>query len=302
MLSELDAMIEVAVTYADVKSNRNPNRLQKQSCVPVQLCASQKSNSRPAAARWTAHEDEYLRRHNGHQTDQEMADALGRTVTAIKIRRKRELRLPATSKVPGFLIAQQAAKLVGLDQHQITHWCEAGLIPHRLLPGKRKMRQIKLVTLKRWMVKPENWIYFDWRKLKPGSIRRLCELKDARWGDEWWDTTQVAKYHGVSTNDVVRLCKLGRIPGAQPAASRSGRNKTRSWANWYIRRSHALQARFVKGKGCHAAWQPTPRALAWMLKANAMGWSVAAIARSMGNPAGVETIRRKIANECSKNS
>ena len=302
MLSELDVLIDLAVNIADVGANRNQSRSQKQSRVPLHFSASAQmaSNKRPASARWTAQEDDYLRKYNGHQTDQEMAAALGRTVASVKLRRKRELRLPAPSKAAGFLTAQKAAQMVGLDQHRITHWCDEGLIPHRVMPGERRVRQIKLVTFKRWMVNPDNWIYFDWRKLKPGPIRRLCELRAERWGDEWWTSVEVARHHGVETNDVARLCKQGRLAGAQPAVSRSGRHKNRVWANWYVRRSNALKARFYKR--AQETWQPTPRALEWMLKARGMGWSYTAIARSMGNPIGAETIRKRIMNECSKNS
>jgi hypothetical protein len=286
-------MIEGALNFAELSEGRKIGRVLAQTRVPVSLSASSVSVIVGKSPRWTAQEDSYLRKNLGWLSEEEMAVALGRTPVAVKLRWKRDLRLPAPSRHPDFLTGQQAAQLVGLDQHQITHWCDAGLIRHRVMAGGRKIRLIPRLALTLFIVNPENWIYFDWRKLADAHLRRLCELRAERWGDEWWTTPQVAEYHGVDTGDVKRLIARGEIPGVQTLVSRCGRYKGRAWANWYVKRSDAVQACFRKGRGSGHDWEPSERARAWMTKAIKSGMSICALTRTMRGPCH-ETVRKRL--------
>jgi hypothetical protein len=153
------------------------------------------------------------------------------------------------------------------------------------------MRLIPRVSFYRWVVSPSNWIYFDWKKIPDRRLRRLCQLRAKRWGDEWWDTPTVARHHGVTTSDVKRLIYRKELPAVQVAVSRSGRHKDPSWLNWFVLKSEAVKVKFIKGRGSHTEWQPTKRAQAWIRKAWKAGWSFEAIVRSMGSPVTSWTLR-----------
>ena len=246
-------------------------------------------------AMWSPKEDLYLRESLGWKTEGEIAKHLGRSVVAVHLRWKRDLHLPAPSRHPDYLTANQAAEMIGLDAHKVAHWCDAGVIPARALPSARHIRLIRRVTFDRWVVSPSSWIYFDWTRIPDTRLRRLCELRAQRWGDEWWSTVQVAKYHGVTSKDVLRLITIARkIPAVQVATSRGGRHKNPYWLNWYVKKSDALKAVFLRGKGVGRETKFTPRAEAWMLKAHRMGLSWKAIARTMGSSCDSQTIKKNV--------
>lgn len=230
---------------------------------------------------WSEAEDQYLRENLGWKTEDEIAKHLGRSVVAVHLRWKRDLHLPAPSRHPDYITANQAAEMVGLDAHKLAHWVDAGLIPGRVLPSQRRIRLIPRTTFDRWVVSPSNWIYFDWKKITDRRLRRLCELRAERWGDEWLTTVQVAKLHGVESKDVLRLIKLGKIAGVQVATSLGGRHKDPAWLNWFVRKSDALKAVFRRGRGSGRDVILTPRAEAWMLKAYFDGMSLQGISRTM---------------------
>jgi len=286
--AEIDSLIEHFVTSEEM-INRKPTSLQKQSVLSAAV-----TRQRQSPARWTTAEDDYLRNHLGYETDDQMAAALGRTAVAVHLRWERDLNLPAPSKHPDFLTGQQAAQLAGLDQHQVVHWCDVGLIPHRLMAGSRKMRLIRRVTFFRWIVNPENWIYFDWRKIPDEHLKRLCALKAARWGDQWWTARQVADFHGVDTKDVQRLAKRGELPARHAETSLCGRHKEPAWLNWFFKRTDALAVRFLKGRGAGHDFVFSKRAEEWMLEAKRRGFTWQQISDSMGNPCHKHTVRKRI--------
>ena len=247
-------------------------------------------------AAWTPEEDFYLRDHLGWNTEEEIAVHLGRTRVAVHLRWKRDLHLPAPSRHPDYITANQAAELVGLDAHKIAHWCDVGLIPVRVLPSARHIRMILRVSFDRWIVSPSNWIYFDWKRIPDRRLRRLCALRAKRWGDQWWTTVQVAKFHGVTSKDVLRLITIaGTIPAVQVATSIGGRHKNPYWLNWFVRKSDAVKAVFMRGRGCGNEIKFSRRAEAWMLNAHTkLGLSYEAIRRSMGSPCDGMVIKKNI--------
>lgn len=286
-----DDLIALCITAAEVEEGRKP-------AGPLAVMVAGQSAGQRAgkARRWTPEEEDYLLRNLGYQTDEEMGAALGRTAVAVHIHWDRDMNLggPSSAKNTAFLTGRRAAQLTGLDQHKITHWCDVGLIQHRIMAGDRRIHLISRLSFTRFIVNPDNWIYFDWQKLTDAHLRRLCELRAARWGDEWWTTRQVADYHGVRTEDVSRLVKRGEIKGVHLPASRSGRHKQLSWANWYVKKSDALKARFYKPG--QRVVQFTARAETWMLKAHDMGWNHSQICRSMGNPCHSYTLGKYLNN------
>jgi hypothetical protein len=295
MLAGIDALIEFAVMAADVAENRNTARLQKQSRMPAALCSSGAVYSGTKAPRWTAEEDDFLRKNQPFMSDDELAVALGRSANAVHLRWERDMGMPARSKTGEWLTGREASSMLGLDEHAISHWCDVGLIPHRIMPGGSNIRLVRRVTLYRWAVNPENWIYFNWRAIPDDHLKRLCAHMAAKWGDEWWNTRQVADLHQVDPKDVLRLALRGELPAKQAQASLCGRHKDPFWLNWFVKRSDAFQVRFRKGRGAGHEIDFTERAEAWMLKAkNELGMTWREIARSMGKKCHPHTIRKRV--------
>ena len=282
-MSDLDMLILTAISSAEVSDGKSID-------LPAALFGAQRVSRRPP--RWSKEEDEFLRRNLGRLSDEQIGQALGRTAVAVNLRWKRELHLPAPSKHPDFLTAHKASKLLGIEKRKVAFWCETGLIPHQLVNGRR-MHIISRVTFERWVITPENWIYFDWQKIQDPRLRRLCELRAARWGDEWWTTRQVARYYGVDTKTVTQQINRRTLPAVQCSISRSGRRQRgqeRHWTLWYVRKSDAIAAKINRGRGGSRPWRPTPRAQAWMLKAYSMGMPCTGIARSMGGKVTFQTV------------
>lgn len=274
-------LIDMALEQAVNENGLDTYFVSRNTSIPI---VNQQRNDRKKShytLQWTEEEDNFLRENLGWLTEEQMSAYLGRTPVAIHLRWKRDLLLYAPSKHPDVITAEQAGNMLGVESHAFMWWCDNKLVPSRILPGGRKIRIIQREALKRWVVNPANWIYFDWKKIQDEKLKRLCELRAQRWGDEWWTTRQVADYHGVDVKDVTRYIKLGRIKGVQCDVSKGGRHADRRWTYWFVLKSDAVKINFVRGQGSNTAWKPTPRQVKWMRKAYKMKWSYNAILRSM---------------------
>jgi hypothetical protein len=159
------------------------------------------------------------------------------------------------------------------------------------MPGERvpyesnkPMRRVSTIQFKLWLVRPTSWIYFKANRIKNPSLRRLVELAQKRWGDEWWSTTEAALHLGCTPDDIDRQITIGKISGIQ---LRSGRRMTQRWAYWYVRRSDVEKLVVRKGKGARGYdredyW--TDRSDAFLLRARASGKTWAEIGRMMKWP------------------
>lgn len=276
-------IFDLVISTAEIQDGRAIQHVQKRGMSFVVGVDVVHRSSR-CYSNWTIEEDEYLKKNLGWISEDEIAANLGRTRISVHLRWKRDLHLVAPSKHPDFITGQQASYLIGIDTHKISHWCDAGLIPFRNMAANRKMRLIYRTTFFRWATTPANWIYFNWREIPDPHLRRLCELRAHRWGDEWMSTAEVGKLHGVTSKDVQRLVYRGELPAVQVSTSLGGRHKDPAWLNWYVKRSDAVKAVFYKGKGSTPGFSFTPRGAAWALKArNELGMTFAAINRSMGS-------------------
>lgn len=199
---------------------------------------------RKKSSPWTDEEDEYLRRSLGFIPEEEIAAELGRTVTAVHLRWKRDLNLPAPSKDPNYLSATRAAELLGIDAHKVTWWVDSGIIQGEMLPGKRRIRRIEKRILIEWLLDPDNWVYFSSSTVTDPNLRQMIEKEQTDWGDKWWNTRQVAEHLGIDIKDVTRYIRLGRLEGRQVPCL-GGRHTNPYWARWFILRSEATRPDLV---------------------------------------------------------
>lgn len=218
--------------------------------------------------RWTAEERHFLIDNLPKMPRSELAAALGRTESAVKIKVVRWC-VHVPSKRPGWLTGHGVAKALGSDIHSVMTMHERGIMPLETLPGKRGIMTIKKLRLYMWAVNPDHWVYFKVHRMGDLKLKRLVELAQSRWDDEWLTPGQAGEIlnadHTLINN---------RIHKGQIAATR--------WGNWWIKRS-ALQGIVIhSGKGMKGVSKKfTPAADEFLLRSVDSGLSCAAVGRMM---------------------
>lgn len=168
---------------------------------------------------------------------EEVGRMLGRSANAIKIIRIRN-GIQAGSKTDGWFTANQVREMLGMaDGRPVIGWVKKGFVMGHQIKGDITW-MINEVSLRRWVVSPISWVYFDPSKIVDKGIARLVELAQARWGDEWLSTRQVADMKGTDTKVVLMAIKRGQLPGVH-IQEKDGRHENTAWAFWAVRRSDA---------------------------------------------------------------
>ena len=212
----------------------------------INLAVEKSEGERQKSRKWSAYEDAFLTENLGYMTDEEIGKKLGRTETAVHLRWSRDLQLPSPSKAPNVVNAHEAARILNVDSHKTAHWVDQGFIKGRLMAGGRKIRLIERSDFEKWALNTDHWMYFDINQVQDPDLKKKLIEKSEEWGDEWWSTVQVAKHHGVTTKDVTRLIRDGRIKGEQIRVSYGGRHERMSWRYWFVLKSEAVNAVFIK--------------------------------------------------------
>jgi hypothetical protein len=244
------------------------------------------AGSRPERPlRWTAEENRFYLDNIGHLSYAQIGQALGRSEMGVILHAKRT-GMPAFTRVPGYLTAHQVGTLLGLDTHKVPVWIDTGVMPGERMPDNfRPVRRMREIDFKLWIVRPSSWIYFQARNIKNPSLRRLVELAQAKWGDEWLTTREAADLIGCQADDIERQIKIGRLTGLQ-AKYLGARHKDPKWIYWYVRRSHVIDLQIVRRKGGPGVeklvW--SPRADAFLIKTRKEGKTYEDIARLMKWP------------------
>ena len=275
-MQPVDALIESVAAQAGLESGIAPAVLAARGMrvMPVMVEEYRRSGW---ANRWTPEEEQFLREQIGLMSDEQIGAALGRSAFAIKIHRQRK-GIPAHSKRPGWLTGNGAAKLMGVDVHNVMRLCRRGFLPHQVMPGERGILMVREAVLYRWAVNPLNWVYFRLEKVRDARLRRMLELKQARWDDEWWTIGQAAAWHGADDAVLNNAFHDGRLRG-------------KKWGNWWVLRSEATRpgVHFWRGKGSNATVEWSEAMDAFLVLGRAVGISCNALGRMTRNKNSVKT-------------
>jgi len=162
---------------------------------------------------------------------------LGRSEDAIKIVRQRQ-QIKASSKSEGWLTANRVMRLLGMpDSRPVIGWVKKGLVVgHRIAGDDTWM--VHEISLRRWIVSPRSWVYFDTTRIQDPHLASLVELAQERWGDEWLTTRQVADVKGTTTRQIAQSIFRGAIPAIH-IVGKDGRHENAAWSFWAIKRSDA---------------------------------------------------------------
>ena len=277
-MSSLDELIELVVADAELVSGRNAEWMSAQGALPTRPVHGSKTTR---SATWTAAEDAYLWANRPYLTIKDIAERLGRSEDAIKVRTTR-IGVTTPRHAPGYISGNQIARLLGVDSHKPPCWIDLGILEGEAFPypGPQLKRRVKISVFKRWLIRPTSWVYFDVKRIKNSSIRRLVELAQERWGDEWLSTRQAAYLRGYETEDILRQIKLGNLTGYQAVGF--DRRRVFGWARWYCLRSEVERIEIPKGKGKPGISRIfTKRADEFILRAKAAGLRNEEIARMM---------------------
>ena len=269
-----DTLARLAAAEGQLAAGARLRQVQFRFKLPASLL-HQAASQRPGAKAppWTRAEDDYLRRNLGWLSEAEIAWSLGRTPTAVHLRWKRDLKLPAPTKMPGSLTARKVAEALGVDPKAAARWVDTGLLRGRRLPLKRVTRSVQYVDLVAWALRPANWIYFRPERVNDPHLRRLLALKARRWDDCWLTAGEAARMRGVSVGAINKAIHAGKL-----AAVKHG--------NWRVRRSEVMrpELHFFAGKGdpdASAVHRSEP-ADAFIVLATAVGFGPTDIAQLMG--------------------
>lgn len=273
-LSALEGEIESGVSV-DIAGARSP--LGRRGAINARRRAEDPDEERPTNAPWSAEEEKFLKNNLGKMTLAEIGEALGRSEHAVKIRFTKN-GYPAPSKHPDELTNLQMARIIGKCGKSTAMMLERGLIPYRELPtdSDRLIRIVKERDFVRWLINPESWIYFKIERMQPGHYRRLVELAQERWPDEWVTTGQAAEIWGTKGRNcqvINRRIREGFFESA------------RRWGNWWLLRSEveAKKDDFWPGMGSpgfeRGDW--TLAGDAFLLLAHGVGITPEIIARMM---------------------
>lgn len=267
-MDDLDLLIEEAAITGELTAGFSPKFLSVQRdprMVAVIANGMEHRQANVRAQRWTPKEEDFVRQYASWLSDAEMGARLGRSEDAVHIRRERFLSIPGATKREDWLTGNEVGRRLGLSCSKVVgRWIRAGILPGRMAPMDRDIYLVSIDALTRFAVNPENWIYFRTHRVQDTKLRRLIALRQERWGDEWWTPGQVAAYHGVTGGTVNARIVKGDLPAKR-------------WGNWWIKRSDAVNAQFVMGRGYNTRVEWTEAGDCFLLVARAAGCSYADI-------------------------
>lgn len=266
-MDDLDLLIEEAAITGELAAGFSPTFLsvQRDPRMVAVIANGMERQTNVRSMRWTPEEEEFVRQHASWLSDTEIGERLGRSETAVHIRRHRFLDVPGATKREDWLTGNEVGRRLGMPCAKVVgRWIKKGILPGRMAPMGRDIYLVSVDALTRFAVNPENWIYFRTHRVQDAKLRRLIALRQKRWEDEWWTPGQVAAYHGVTGSAVNARIAKGQLPAKR-------------WGNWWIKRSDATTVRFVMGQGYNTLVEWTDASDCFLLVARASGCSYADI-------------------------
>ncbi|MBN1348389.1 hypothetical protein JXJ21_03205 [candidate division KSB1 bacterium] len=229
-MSDFDNVIDLIIS--DSESNRSADWNYANN-IPIHQRINKKNNF--SRVRWTEDEIKYLEENLPYLSIRNIAEKLGRSKDAIKIIAVRK-GLIRPRYATGYLSCTKIASILGVDSHKPPTWVDVGILEGEAFPydGELK-RRVKLMAFKRFLIRPQSWVYFDVKKIRNYGLRRLVELAQEKWNDEWLTTRQAANLKNCDTKDITQQINMGRLYGYH--AIGFDRVRHPKWAYWFIRKS-----------------------------------------------------------------
>jgi len=221
-------LIEAAVNLAEAETNSRPCLAIMAGSARIPIVGAKQKRSIHGAA-WTPEEGTFLKANLGILSEKEIGRVLGRTVSAVRDRWKRDLHLPAPRWNPKWLTLETFARGLCIDSHSIANLANQRKIATRRLPGvisKNGRGLIRVIDCKEafaWIVDPMHWIYFkpervgtfrkqgQRRMAKPNVVfwrkaRAAVDERQRSWKDAWLRPSEAARLIGLPLGRRGRTC------------------------------------------------------------------------------------------------
>lgn len=178
---DLDKLIDEAAGQAELATSLSPRVALARASTPSEkrraVLVRQPSRA-SSLNQWTREEDAFVVANIGKLHEAEIARRLGRTQVAVHIHIKRHLDVPAPSKHPDILTAEQIAEGLHVDGKSVHALIDRGILPGRRLPADDVTRVVRRVTLLRFITNWRNWVYFDPERVGKYGPRRTKKAYD----------------------------------------------------------------------------------------------------------------------------
>lgn len=180
---------------------------------------------------WTKDEKAFLTRNASRLPLSEIADKLGRSRDAVRVKIFRwqiGRNVVADDELAARVVSEE---YFGYSSKYITKLIQRGLFPARRLPWDGV--DVNVTTkddLFAWATTPANWVYFDVDKMVDAALKVAVTAAQAKWDDAWLHGKNTLAYveatQGVAIrfSDVSRAVRIHGLTAVQ-------------WGGWHIKRS-----------------------------------------------------------------
>jgi len=292
-MDPIDKLVNDAVKHGDYFTGASNGEAQVVPPVVVYRTTGKRPPMRKVR-KWTEKDDAIMRDNYGKKTIAEIAAMLERS-TSVVTNRSSYLGLAKTQRRPGYYNVPEAAGMLGVKNSKVGSWIEKEIIPGVVdMLGTRRFRRIRVETFERWVLSPKNWVHFSVRKIQDGRLKRLAEMRQKRWGDEWLSLAQAASVMNLKPIYLSKCLQDGLLPAAVKVNCYGNLNKS---GRWLVLKSEAeatrKQVRPLRGPGPNnRPW--SDGANAFIILAAAAGCRPASIAKKVGNNWSYSTIWKYI--------
>ena len=183
---------------------------------------------------WTRVQVEYLTRHYGRRTDEQLSRHLGRSLVGIRQKAK---RLGLHKRDAG-LSAREAAGIFGVDPHTVARlWIRPGLLRARAAGFNNGSKPA-------WLIAEGEVERFILRHPEQCDAARMPEspYRDLAMRDPWIGLPEVHRRSGRHPHIIARLIRDGTIEGRKRGA------------HWRIREADLLSIRHLAPAAIEESW------------------------------------------------
>ncbi len=171
---------------------------------------------------WTDAEDHYLRRMYCFVPVDHIAEELGRTVTAVQVRRK-EIGIVALQQRDDVLSPLKFAEAVGVGWGAARRLADMEQYSATMYHGNQATRVVLVDGFKRWLGEPANWQHLDVDKLVRPDFREVVERARRKNSVPWLLLEEAAGYVGYSASRLKTLARRGKVPFERGHVGQRGR-------------------------------------------------------------------------------
>lgn len=189
---------------------------------------------------WTPKQDAVLRQEYGRMPRRELAEKLGRSELAIKMRvTALKIRSPQNWRHIMLSTVLTSALGFGCEKSVRNLMCKGVFPVHYVYLANMRVPAVNIKRMQKWLGDPANWYCLDVERIVEPRFKAVVRLAQRQWDDEWLTVGQLTGLMGYSQQGINKLIHAGALP-----AKRHN--------NWRVLKSDALAVKRIvqQGGGC----------------------------------------------------